>query len=189
MNIVEINITKMKSELNKLDKKIKNYEDCMNNVCYTLKQSSNYWMDGYTENFYSDLSLFSLHVDEFVEQLKSLRGIYSYIIERYEKIGSKIYFNLGKRKSVINKINTIMFDIDNAILKIDGIDATFDYGSYIKLNNKKRSLNNIKNDTRKIKKTLNNIFEEIESTESVVSRKFDSLNFDNISVKDIDEYL
>ncbi len=186
---MEINIEKLKNEIEQYNKIIDNYENLYLNLYNELSNCTFYWQDEKSISFFDSIAKEKLEIKNAINELNGLCSIYDYIIKKYNIIGNKISFDLNKKDKIISKINNFIDKTHTIYNKYNSINLSH-YPSearylYIQMN----KLKEVENDLIKLKNTINNIFISIEEIEKEVNLKIETLSVKTIKENAVKLYI
>lgn len=187
--IINIDISMIEEILRTLNKSIAEYEQIDRDILNTLKSSSFFWNDNIAKRFYEELDTENKKNEEVIANLKENSELFTYIINSYLTIGKKINCNLNCKSTLINKINSILTDLNNIIYSYNNLSTYFCPYERNLLYNEKRKLVKAYN---LLNNMLNNIidkFNKMEQIEKNIKRKISELNNFIINDFDTNEYI
>ncbi|MBE6152813.1 MAG: hypothetical protein E7166_01110 [Firmicutes bacterium] len=186
---MKINIMIIKSEILKLNTLIDEYENNYLNLYNEIKKASSYWQDGNSINFFNDADYYKLKIQLNVEEIKQLKEVYNYLINKYSQIGNKITFNLNSRTYLINSFNSYINQIDEIIKLYNNLDLSFCSYERQKLINQRNQFKSIKNSLIKIKKNIINKLEYIEEIEKEINLKLSKISIELLKENNVSNYI
>lgn len=186
---MEINVSKLQTEISNYNNKVKRYEECMQNLYNVLSQASSYWKDGKTNSFFNNLEIEKRDVVEMVHSLRQLSALYNYIIEKYEKFGRKIKYDLEYRNEINTSFDKLEFKLNGIISQYNKIDLSFDPSEKNLILNEKQKIISIKNNLENLRVEVKKIFDEFEEIEREVNYKISEINIKVIKESNIEDYI
>ena len=180
--MIDIDLTKLKNEIDKVKVIIDEYEEIQQNIFNQLKDSCINWQDGnslvfeektYHEKQESELLLLSL---------KNKKEIYDFIYNSYSEIGKKIKCNLESKKNVLSSIENCISKTSIILNDFNKIDTSFYYYEKNDICKQKNCIKNIHRSLTNIKNSISKMYAE--KIEKEILIKIQEL--DNIKVNDFD---
>ena len=102
---MEINVSKIKTEIVNLDHLINEYENNYLSLYNELFSFSFYWKSDFSDDFFESKRKEKISMAGFIDELKSYKDVFNYINQHYGLIGEKIFFDMDKLDSTYNQIN------------------------------------------------------------------------------------
>ena len=183
--MINISVKKIKIEVDNLKKLIDDYEEVMGNLFYNLSSFSFFWEDKKEQEFLSHIDLAKTETTLFLEDLKSQKEIFSYIVEKYKSFGDRILCDLSKKNVVMNQYNEVLNDLNNVINHYQNIQAPIDIQEKIQIQRMK--WNQIYKELEERREEAKAFFKEMEEIEQVVRTKINHFDISNISTFDGDK--
>ena len=174
---MEINVGNLKSEISKLDNLINDYENNFNNLYNQFNHGIDLWNDTASKQFFSNIEIEKNRVLNNINEIKSLKDVYKYIIQNYEELGNKISYNLNEKDNIYNKFNKYLLNLNEIIDLYNRLDLNNikEKSMFIKEKNKFISIRtNIENIFNEVK----NIFYKIENIEFEVKEQLNHINIE-----------
>ena len=186
---MEINVSNLKSEINRYNKIINDYEENILNLYNELFQTQTYWQDGNSIKFINTLELEKRQTNNKIAELKSISDILKYITTEYEKIGNKIAFDLSTKNLIDTYFNNYISKIDNIIKKYNSLDISFCPNEAIVLKDERNKLQAIKSDVLDIKQKINKTFKQLEEIETQIKNKLEKINIEYITENSVSDFI
>ncbi len=184
---MEINVRKFKDEAVNYAGIVEKYDECLGNFYNELKDTSSYWIDNQSGEYYDNLSFEKNDVNELIENLKEIMSIYNFIYQNYEKIGEKISYNSEHKDDVIASFNKIIDELSVALKKYTNLNInTTEKNNILKQRN---NIKSIKKNMQNLQSKVINKFDEIEQIERDVNKKLANINIKNIKETELGKYL
>ncbi len=177
---MEIYIDKLKIEMNRFNKLITNYEKIMLNLFNILNQTSSYWQDTNSMKFLDSVSRQKININKKINELKTLKDIYEYLIRKYETFGAKIEFDLSAKEKINTKMNKYIEKINKTIDDYNSLYLSFYPDERAPILNQKNELIKIGSKTEELKEKIRKSFIEIEEIEKTVNEKLSKINVEII---------
>ena len=171
---MQVNVSLLKDNLNKLNSEISEYENIYLNLYNELNFSHSYANSNKFTMFYDAVDQEKNKVNIFIQDLNELVRIYDYIVSNYSKIGNKVNFNLDNASYVFNQITTIKNKINSIKRRVQSLYSYYEVREILndinyKINSIEVSIRTIENDYRR---TINKISDVEKNTANMI-RKFD----------------
>lgn len=182
---MEIKVTEISKELNKLNNLIDNYENNYLNFYNIITEISLLWQDGYSKIFFDNITSEKKKEQTTIGELKYISNIYSYIVNKYNGIGNKITFNFTYEEKLIKKYNNYIDYIDTNINLYNSLDLE-NWNSFSnRLKEEKNKLMDIKHNTELIKYNLKEKINQIKEYEKNIKFNLSKLDIESIKESDI----
>lgn len=186
---MEIQVSRIKEELNELNKLIENYQLNYLNLYNIVNDMSHYWQDHYSNLFFKDIEVRKLEIDNTVSEINNIKNLYNYLIYKYENIGNNIKFNLSNKESIYNKIDNCLNQYQSIINSYNSLDLSFCGSEVNSIGSQISRITNAKNILSNYKEELRNIINYIEETEREITRKISEINIEDIKEQEIEKYV
>ena len=186
---MQVNIANMKIRLITLTNKLNNYQEDLLNLYNELNNATSYWQDNHATKFFNNVQKEELKANNLVNELTSLQEIYTYLVEKYETLGTKIVFELDKKNTCLTKIDSFLAKIAQIINTYNHLDTSFCPLEAKYIQSEKKKLSQIAENIKTIRKDLKTIFNEIEETEKNIQHKLSKINIELIKETDLKEFI
>ena len=184
-----VHVDKIKVELDKYNNLINKYENAYLNLYHELNSASLYWNDGHSAKFFDNVEVEKNKVSNGILELKSVRDIYFYIVESYEKLGNRISFDLKYQDSIISSFNKYIDKLDEIINLYNNLDLTFCAEEANLLKTELEKLGHMKYSVTAIKNKVRKIFLQIEEIEKEVKFRISKIDIEIIKKKEINDFI
>ena len=184
-----VHVDKIRVELDKYNNLITKYENAYLNLYHELNSASLYWNDGNSPKFFENVDSEKNKVSNSILELKSVRDVYFYIAESYEKLGNRISFDLKYQDSIINKFNLYIDKLDKIITLYNELDLTFCAEEANLLRTELDKLDHMKYSVTALKEKVRKIFMQIEEIEKEVHSRLSKIDIEIIKKKEINEFI
>lgn len=186
---MEIQVSRIKEELNELNNLIENYQLSYLNLYNIVNDMSHYWQDHYSELFFKDIEIRKIEIDNTISEINNIKSLYNYLVYKYENIGNNIKFNLSNKESVYSKIDNCLNQYQNIINSYNSLDLSFCGNEVSSINSQISRMINAKNTLSNYKEELRNIINYIEEIEREITRKISGINIEDIKDQEIGRYV
>lgn len=186
---MEINISKLQSEISNYNNKVKQYEECMRNLYNVLSQSSLYWKDGKTNAFFDNLHSEKQDITEIITNLNQISNVYSLILEKYEKFGEKLQYDLNYRNVINVSFDKLIFGLNNLIKRYNELDLSFNPSERHLIFTEKNKIVSIKNNIEDLKEKVSKVYDEFEEIEREVNHKISEINIKVLKESNVEDYI
>lgn len=186
---MEINIPNIYNEVINLTSLIEDYEKNYLNMYKVLMDDISYWKDNRSNNFYNHLNQEKSKVDQLIDELSSLKSLYSLICDKYKNIGNKIFFNDENATKLLIKIDNYINFQKKILAKYSNLNLQGNDYELILLKNQISILNSNIKKMKEIKFSFNNMINEINSIEKIIKAKIEKLNIGIVKESDINEFI
>ncbi len=186
---MQVNILKMKAEINKLNNLIENYELTYLNLYNEINKASSFWQDNNARNYFKNIEIEKRNTKRFIDEVNSCKDIYKFLIEKYEKLGNKISVNIKNKDDVVSELNKYLDKLQSIINYYDNLDLSFCPNERIYLLNEKDKLKEEKNQVNNIKDGIKEKFSYIEEIEKQISSKIAKIDIEILKETDIKGFI
>ena len=178
-----VHVDKVRVELDKYNNLINKYENAYLNLYHELRNASIYWNDGNSINYFDNIDLEKNKISNGILELKSVRDIYFFIAESYEKIGNRIFFDLKYQDVIINKFNMYINKLNKIINLYKNLDLSFCAEEAILLCSELDKLDHMKVSVVAVKEKVRSIFVQIEEIEKEVRLRISKIDIEILKKK------
>ena len=183
---MKVNVNNLKNEISALNKLLDDYEENYLNYYNVLSSFSFYWNDARSKIFFASLPKEKMQCANLLDELKDLKGVYSYIADKYSALGNKISANLNARNKVLRYFNNYIDKLDRIINRFDYLDLSFcSTGIYNSIRNRRNELSNMRERAKTARNKVDNIFDKIDRIETEIKKKIRRVNVSVIRETDI----
>lgn len=182
---MKIDVIKFEDEVIRYDELVKKYENTTFNLYHILKNTSLYWRDDRTNDFFDNLYSEKGNIDLVLEYLKQLSELYKYMLQKYKEIGNKIDYSLDLKSDINNKFNRLNIEIKKILKKYEELDVSSSIPENSLIINEKRNISRVKEKVEDIEDGVNNTFEKIDYVEKEVEHKIKSIEVKKINENDV----
>ncbi len=169
--VVDIDVKQLGNLVIELNKIIDDYEEVYLNIFNQLKDSCINWHDKNSiafENQLKDEKTFSVN---YLNTIKNCKSIFQYIYDEYVSIGKRIYFNMGKKDTIISIIDECIRKLDDVINDFNGVVKSFSYNGLSAINAQKDKLASCKKELQTMKLEITDLYKKINLIEDKVASK------------------
>lgn len=178
-----IDVSKIEELLNSLKKTIDDYEAVDSIFFSTLKESSSFWHDNISIDFFLEVESERFANKRAVSLLKNKYNILLYIKNNYITIGKKIRCDLSYKETIINYLNKIINKISYCLNIYNSMNYSFCTGyEKERIYYEKNKLLEVYNDILLVKKRVTDTYKKIEEIEGEVGRRLSKI--DGIIIRD-----
>lgn len=173
---MKINIEKLKINIEKYTGLLDEYENTYMNFYYEAEANDQYWKNTTANYFFSLVEEEKKENKKFYEELYSLKLIFEYLVDNYQKYGKKISLNIESKDIIINKINNFKInDIKNLLNDSDL--------NIVNVESSKIMLADIEKDITQYKETFSKACSDIEKLEDLIKLKLSKIIISPIEEK------
>lgn len=187
---MEIKVSDIKQEIDSLSGLIEDYELTYLNLYNVVNNMSFSWEDHYADLFFTDVEKEKIKVANTVDEIKKIKDIYIYLVNKYNTLGNKIIFELKNKDYVLKKIDSCLSQFDSIIKSYQGLDLNEISGGI--RNSIANELSKIKENKKRLEKyktEVKNIITYIEETERNINLKISSIKIEIIKEQNIEEFV
>lgn len=183
---MEILVSKINEELQKLNKLIDDYEDNYFNFYETeIKELSLCWHNGYSKIFITNAKKEKEIENTTIVELRKIINIYNSLVEKYNNIGCKIVFNLKNKDKMLIKLNNYINEINTNINLYNNLELSNWNNASVYLKNEKITLSNMEIKAKEVRDNLQERLNSIEEYEKTIASKITKIDIETIKVTDI----
>ena len=119
---MEIRVNNLKEIINTFNNLLESYEEVHLNLYNEINNASSYWNDGYAINFFENCNNNKMKITNNIEELRNLKNIYDFIINKYLLLGHNITINLEEKININNYFNKYLNRLNNIINSYNRLD-------------------------------------------------------------------
>ena len=186
---MQIRVENMKTQMHLLYNALKEYESDCRNLYNEFHNASSYWQDPRAERFFEQSKLEKLKLDTTLQEMNSLYDLYSYLVEKYERLGSTIFFDFDKKDACLSQVDSTILKIEEIITSYNKLDTSFCPTLGRRLNEEKQKIIKSKNDLVEMKERIKDTFTEIAEIEKNINQKLKKMNIEIIKEDDYQAYI
>lgn len=186
---MEINVEKVKIELDKYNRLLEDYEDVYLRLYHELNFSSSYWNDENSIKFFEKIKSDKNKNYLCILELKEIKKIYNYIVTSYESIGKKIFFDLKKKNSLYDKFDNFIVTLDKIIKLYEELDYENLTEEKIIIEEELKEIQKIKPKILLIKENVMDLFEQLEEIEKNIHYRLSKIKIEILKIEDISDFL
>lgn len=185
---MEIKVKEIKKELEKLENLIDNYELTHLNMHNEVKNASFSWNDNYAKDFFEDVDKKKIDISKMIDEIKTTRNIYKYIVDKYETLGNNIKFNFENKLDIYTEIENCVKEMENIEKEYENLDLSFCSHLSSELNNQQNRIENSKEKLKTYKENLKQTITYIEETEKEVNLKISKTDIELIQEQKVEDF-
>lgn len=186
---MQINILKIKSEIDKLNNLIEDYEVNYLNLYNEINKTSSLWQDNNAKKFFKNIDIEKRKAKQFIDEVNYIIDIYKFLVKKYEKIGKKISINIKAKDEVVAELNKYLDQLQNIINYYNNLDLSFCLQEQNILLAQKQKLKEEKQIINKIKEGIKAKYNYIEEIEKQVNSKILKLDIEILKVTEINNFI
>lgn len=189
VNMIKVNVDKLKDELRELNTLINDYETNYYNLYNELKNVSNFWKDDKSVKFFSNIDVEKLQVGKLEDEIEDIRNIYNYLIDKYNCIGNDIKIDMDLRDDISLQFDKLLEIIYDGIDNFKSLD--FEYCNSI-ANDVYSNIDNliyVSNLIVSLKSKVNKKFNLCEEIEKNINLKITKINVEILKENDINDII
>ena len=173
---MEVNVGKIKSEIINLDKLIDEYENNCLSLYNELNGASFSWKSDTSNLFFDKKQREKISINDFINEIKSYRDFFGYIVQTYGLIGEKVFYDLSNYNEANNKLLVLINEMKEVLQKLNQYRAKTP-NSIMIINNEISQISNYINSLETLKEKLSIIFKKIEEFEKEIKYRLSKINF------------
>ncbi len=186
---MQVQVNHLKTYLDRISKSLDNYESDCQNFYNELNNASSYWEDEHAKKFFDSVLQEKIKIDTMQNEILSIKDVYKYMVESYEKIGNKLEFNLDLKEDTLYRIDTYIVKLENIISSYNSLNLSFCSKEKQTIENHKQKLIREVEYVQKVKENLKKTFGQIEEIEKNIQYKLSKLNLEIIKETDISGFI
>lgn len=186
--LLEINTSKLSIEITNLKTALSEYEENNLNYYNELNSIPSYWEDNHETLFLDTVSNQKNSINTFIEEIQNIIDIYSYLLEQYQNLGTKLSFDLTKKDSCIQSFDNYLTKLEEILNLYNNLNLTsFPYRNTIL--KQKRTIKDMKTTILNIKEQYKKITNKIEEIEQTASNKISKVSLQEIEEINVNNYI
>ena len=156
---MNINVENLKINVKKYDSLLEKYHDIYMKFYYEAEANKKYWNSTNANYFYSLINDEKKKNDLFLEELYSLKLVFDYIVDNYQKYGEKINLDIEFKDEIINKLNS--YKTSDILYLLNNV-------GYVNVEKSKAKIKNIEKNLLQYKEKFKNTCNDIEKIEDSI---------------------
>lgn len=180
-----VKVDSIKTECDRLNSLIEDYNMTILNMYNELSFSENYWRDRHSMLFFDNIKTEKRKNLNFVTELRNYKDTLNYLVKSYQAIGNKIDCTLKNKDSVIGKFDQYLNKLDSIISTYNRLNLYFCPREASYLNYERSLLEADYNRMNAIRSNVKKTFEKIQSIENEVKLRLSRINIEYIKETDI----
>lgn len=186
---MEVIVDSLQSEVDKLCRLLEDYEANYLNLYHILASSSLFWQDPHAARFFNNVDFEKIKVKSSIEELTSIKNVYEYLLTKYKSLGNKFSFKLENYESVLSKIDQYINEMQVIITCYNNLNLDFCGNEVSDLYSQKNKLVNMVNKASQVKEKTKKVFVEIQSIENEVNLRLSKIKIELLKETDIDNFM
>ena len=182
---MKININNLKDEVNAFNRLLNKYEESYLNYNNMISSFSFYWRDYNSQRFFDAVKQQRISYESVLNDLKDIRNIYNYMIDKYSAFGRKVYANLESKNKVIKYFDSYINNIDSIINRFYSLDLSFCPNEAYYIRNVRDRLITQREKLKDCRQKVKNYYTKINNIELEIRRKISKLSVSNVKTMDI----
>lgn len=184
-----VNVTNMKTQLNRIIASLNTlYEDYLN-YYNELNGVILYWQDPIATRYFDSVKKEQVKVQNMQEEFTFLKEVYQYFVNKYSELGNKIFYVLENKNACISRTNNFIEKAKNVVRSYEKLDTGFCSSERGILEREKEKLKQIIEDMEQEKEVLRTTFQKIEEIENQIQAKLSRINVEIIKETDLVGFL
>ena len=176
-----INTENLKTELDKLNNLISDYEKNALSMYNEFKNAEDFWHDNNSKIFFDGIQKEKTDTQKIFTEFTELQGIYKFIVDSYEKFGKSITVELENKELVLNDIKKYIDRIDKIIVMYKNLNAKDLVEVTSTLDIQEKKIFKMKNDANKLYTTASDFYSSIERINKEIDLRLSKLTIANLS--------
>ncbi|HBA37658.1 MAG TPA: hypothetical protein DCY94_02955 [Firmicutes bacterium] len=173
--MVEVDTTKLKTELTKLQTFIDEYEEIELNLFNQLNSSLIDWQDGNSIRFENQVNLDRKESNLYFGTIQSKKNLFDFIYEKYRELGKRISCNLNSKTSVMRTVEDCYNQAAGLIRDFDSIDRSLDRTLTTLIDLNKKNVMQARDNLSEMKVQIKRMYDRIEAIEKEVETRIKNL--------------
>lgn len=187
--MISINSFEIEKELIYLNKLLEEYENNYLMIFKELNSSSFFWKDGKADLFYKEIPKELEKNRNYYQEIKSVKDLYNFILEKYKQIGDKISIDLNSQESILEKFNNIIELSKEILSSYKHLDTSFCEEEKQIINDYKETLKSLITSLIEEKNKIKDLFNNVEDIESQINEKLANIKITYFKELEIDSYI
>ena len=122
---MKVNINNLKDEVEAFNRLLSKYEESYLNYYNMISSFSFYWQDYNSKRFFDAAKIEKLSYEQVLNDLKDVKNVYSYIIDKYSTFGRKISINLDAKNKIMDRFDDYIDEMSSIIRRFYNLDLSF----------------------------------------------------------------
>ena len=182
---MEIRTDYLQVEIKKLQQLIESYDHLYLNLYNQLLSASFFWQSEKAAGFFENIEKEKLSVKLAMDELVALQNIYSYLLEKYQKLGQRIGCQLNSKDMILARFDRCLDQISQVIDEYHQLSVSFCPQEASYLYKQQTRLYHAKEKLKEIRQRVKATFEAIEIIEQTVKSKISQLEIEKMKEMDI----
>ncbi len=182
--MIEIDTTKLKNELVRMETLLDEYEDIELNLFNQLNTALIDWQDGNSRTFERQVDLDRKETDLYMRSMRSKKEIFDYVYDKYRELGHRITIDLNGKTSVLGAIDACYDTVIDLERRLNQLDSSFDRTISEYAYTSKNKMRSIKANLSEMRTAVKKIYARVEDIEESVENRIKKL--EEIKINDFD---
>lgn len=175
---MNIRVSTLKTEYEKLNRLIEDYNFSILNLYNELSFSENYWYDKHSLTFFDNVKMEKRKNLNMISELNNIKNIFGLLLNEYSQIGNNISCVMENKNMVLNHIDDYANRIREIIDLYNRLNLSFNPREASYLYNHKNILENNYRNIQNIRNNVKYYFERIENIEREVNLNLSRINIE-----------
>ena len=184
---MKIDIKKIKSTIEKLEKNTNYLQEIEFNFNNQINLLNSIWNDAHSTSFFLEMDNEKEHINLLIETLNEYKKIFKYLTDNYLKYGNIIDVDLDSNKDIEKQFLTYKQKIQSTITKLEQIDSVNNSNEEVRKN-----LQKIKDDieesstkSTEVEQEYKKIYNDIQEIEERVKYLLNKIEIDYIEITEL----
>lgn len=121
---MKVNVENLKNDIRRFNKFLEEYDEIHLRMYHEFFSSTSFWNDPHAISYFKEIDIEKKDASTMVMELTSLKDLYEYLIESYEKIGKTIEWNLNYKRKIIKSLEAYIEKLKQILKKYDNLKLT-----------------------------------------------------------------
>ena len=171
-----IDVKYLKEQIKAYNDLIEEYEGDYLNYYNMLSSFSFFWNDQHAKRFYSNLPKEKLNCKNLVGELRTIRDVYKYMINKYSEFGNHIKIDLKEKDRVINKFDSYIDKANSIINKFNNLNLGFCPNEAYRIRQVRDNVIECRDAISEKRKSVKECFEKISNIEREINHRIQIIN-------------